>query len=329
MMKKIFVTGGTGFVGGQLLKSLRESGYTVLALTRPSSDRTLLDSLGVTAVAGDVAVADTYRDFLEEVDCVFHLAAEVSDWAPAVRYERTNIIGTKSLLEAACAAHVKRIVYVSTIDVLARRPVIDESVDYTRCRLPYHKTKMIAEKHFVEFCSSHGIEGVVIRPAWVYGAGDRTLVPEIVKQFRDPVFPLVGKPDTCIPLIHVANLVEVLLRCMTASLSDGEVRCFVAADDVQITWKEFVMKIADLLNVCPRYIFIPFGVAYWAGMFLETLGRIRKRKDRPLITRTSAEMMSAGMKVDSSKLKAWIGNYENLTLEEGLRQAVNSCLASD
>lgn len=179
-MKKVFVTGGSGFIGSNLIKRLVEEGCDVAVLWRPNSRHPLIDGINFKRCAGDLNYPDSLSKGMEGCDTVFHLAAKVS----FNRFEypelyRINVEGTEKALKAAIKKGVKRFIHLSACAVLGysndKKTVIDEN---SRPDIPrenvYAYTKKLAEDKVLE-ASKRGLDAVIINPSTVYGQGDITL----------------------------------------------------------------------------------------------------------------------------------------------------------
>src|SRR3990172_5481560 len=112
------VTGGTGFLGGHLVERLVRRGDKVRVLVRPSSDLSLLRSLGVELATGDITDAASVKIAASGVDVVFHAAALASDYGPAAKFRKMNVEGTQNVIDACCDERVPRLVHVSTQSVV-------------------------------------------------------------------------------------------------------------------------------------------------------------------------------------------------------------------
>src|SRR6188472_780152 len=127
---KAFVTGGTGFIGGRLIRKLRERGDDVVALVRSPEKANALRELGCELVEGDLSDDDAIRQGVQGCDAVFHVAAVYKVGIPKSEHEamrEANVHGTERVLDAAVDAGVKRIVYVSTVGVFGNthRKIVD------------------------------------------------------------------------------------------------------------------------------------------------------------------------------------------------------------
>jgi farnesol dehydrogenase len=172
---KILVTGGTGFLGGHLVRTLLERGHAVRALVRRGSDVGGLK--GTELVYGDLTEPGSLRQAVEGVETVYHLAAIRDKWStPYEAYYAVNVRGTQNLLDAAMG-QVNKFVYCSTAGV-ARYPgnlQADESLPYNtegHGQYGYHHTKALAEQLTLEYAHQGQVPATVVRPTIVYGPGD-------------------------------------------------------------------------------------------------------------------------------------------------------------
>lgn len=186
-MASVFLTGSTGFIGGWLLAELLERGDRVRALVRPGS--TLTFDLPAEAQArleivdGDLLEASTYREALGDCEILYHVAGLYSLWNPEPEtIYRVNVEGTRTLLEAAREAGVKRVVHTSTVGTLAPSdgglPPGDESrlVELEALRGHYKRSKWQGERAALEFVD-RGLEVVVVHPSVPVGPGDHRPTP--------------------------------------------------------------------------------------------------------------------------------------------------------
>src|SRR3990170_2888497 len=187
------VTGGSGFVGNRLARALIERGDRVRALVRDPARAADLSALGVEVVQGDLTDEASLRRALEGVDRLFHTAGLVGDWIDRRQAVEVNVEGTRRLLAAAVEAGVTRAVHVSSLSVLGTRHHhgTDESGPYVYGD-PYTDTKIDSERVALEFGSGGRIEVVVIRPGFVYGAGDNHVLAPLVERLRSGGFVFVG-----------------------------------------------------------------------------------------------------------------------------------------
>jgi len=133
LMRKVLVTGGTGFIGSHLVRRNLEEGCDVHVLVLPGSPKPReYEKSGIDMVYGDIRDFESVERAVEGVEVVFHLAAKVTDWAPKELFYRINVSGIRNICEASLRKGIKRFVEVSTNDVFGLREdvVIDETFDY-------------------------------------------------------------------------------------------------------------------------------------------------------------------------------------------------------
>jgi nucleoside-diphosphate-sugar epimerase len=180
---KYFVTGATGFIGGRLVRQLREAGHEVRALVRTPSKASELAALGVSLFPGDIREPGTLRAPMSGVDGVFHVAAWYKVGARDASMARAiNVDGTRNVLLAMKEAGVPKGVYTSTLAVFSdtRGRLVDETYRFDPAAEPflsaYDRTKWEAHYEVAEPMMRDGLPLVVVQPGLVYGPGDTSSV---------------------------------------------------------------------------------------------------------------------------------------------------------
>lgn len=215
---RAFVTGGTGFIGGRLVAKLRERGDEVVALVRNPGKATALQELGCELVTGDLSSVPVMRAGMEGCDVVFHAAAVYAVGIPAERRQemlQANIDGTTAALDAAVAAGVPRIVYVSTVNVFGNTHGSVVTEGYRRNLAEgflstYDEAKYRAHEIALERIRD-GAPIVIVQPAGVYGPGDHSEIGNTIKQARRGLLPLIPFPGMGICLVHVDDVADGLI----------------------------------------------------------------------------------------------------------------------
>lgn len=213
--RSAFVTGGSGFIGGALIRRLVADGWTVRALARSDGAAAKVSAAGAEAVRGDLDDVASLRAGAAGCDTAFHSAATLGvsgDWDAFVR---GNVVGTRNALEGCRAAGVRRFVHVGTeAALLAGEPLVAAD-ERTPLRpgspAPYSATKAQAEAAVVAANRDGAFETVVVRPRFVWGAGDTTLLPTLVEQARAGRLAWIGGGRHLTSTTHVDNTVEGLV----------------------------------------------------------------------------------------------------------------------
>lgn len=208
---KAFVTGGSGFIGRQVVRKLVEREYEVVALARSESSAALLRELGAQPAAGDITDVDSMREPMRGSAVVFHIAGWYklgSDgWMEA---EKINVIGTRNVLNLAVDLNVPKIVYTSTVAVFGDTggELVDETHHHNGPFLSvYDHTKWLAHYRVAVPLMEEGAPIIIVMPGGVYGPGDTSWLTEAMRLFYRGV-PVLTGPETTLTYAHVEDVAE-------------------------------------------------------------------------------------------------------------------------
>lgn len=215
---KVFVTGGTGFIGGEVVRQLRARGDDVACLARSPEKAAKLVDLGCSIVSGDLSDEAAIRQGMEGCDAVVHAAAMYEVGIPAKQHPamyEANVRGTERVLQAALAAKVPKVVYVSTVGVFGNthRKVVDESYEHPGREFTsyYEETKLEAHRTAKRMIAEQDLPCVIVQPGGVYGPGDTSQVADLLEQFFAGRMPLLPFPELGICLTHVEDIAGGIL----------------------------------------------------------------------------------------------------------------------
>jgi nucleoside-diphosphate-sugar epimerase len=215
---KVFLTGGTGFIGGEVVRQLRARGDEVACLVRSPGKAAKLTALGCELVAGDLGDEAAIRQGMAGCDAAIHAAAMYEVGIPAKQRPamwEANVAGTERVMRAAQAEKIPRIVYVSTVGIFGNthRKVVDESyknpeTDFTSY---YEETKLEAHKVVQRLIDDEGLPAIIVQPGGVYGPGDTSQVADLLEQFFAGKLPLMPFPELGICMTHVGDIAGGIL----------------------------------------------------------------------------------------------------------------------
>lgn len=211
---KAFVTGGTGFIGRQVVHKLVQRGYSVLALVRSERGAAELQSAGAQVVWGDITDRESMREGMQGCDMVFHIAAWYKIGARRQEMaERINVTGTRNVLELAYELGIPKIMYTSTVAVYGntRGIVADETY-----RMPsdkpfisnYDRTKWLAHYEVALPLIAKGAPITIVLPGAVFGPGDHSLVGDMMRAFYKGWLFLFPGPETVLSFTHLDDIAE-------------------------------------------------------------------------------------------------------------------------
>jgi nucleoside-diphosphate-sugar epimerase len=255
---RVCVTGGTGFIGGALVRGMLGEGAQVRVLARPSARADALEAGGAEVIRGDLVDAAAIEQAITGTDVVFHTAGKVSGPGTRQEFFEANVNGTQCVLEACLRRGMQRIVYISSIAVYGtvkqgqtineRTPVEEkpEGRDF------YAQSKIAADKLVGSFAIENRLAAVILRPGIVYGPG-RPL-PVGLLGFRSGGRNFVfGSPNLRFPLNYVENLVDVMR--LAAHLGDHALQEYNVVDDEDLTLSQY--HAAKSQSDQTRTVFLP------------------------------------------------------------------------
>jgi nucleoside-diphosphate-sugar epimerase len=319
-MPTAFVTGGSGFVGGALIRRLAADGWTVRGLARSERSEQVVKDAGAEPVRGDLDNTNAMAAGADGADVFFHAAAKVEDFGDPADFQRVTVQGTKNALEAARSAKVPRFVHVGTeAALMAGQPLIN--VDETAplrpdSPAPYPWSKAKAEQA-VRDANGNGLETVVVRPRFVWGKGDSTLLPEIVSMVKAGKFAWIGGGTHLTATTHIDNTVEGLVRGAERGTPGA---AYFVTDGEPVVFREFVGELIRTQGVEPPTRSVPLGVAKAASSAAEGLWKLLRRKDNPPLTRFAVWASGLECTIDDSKARTELGYREVKTREQGLAE---------
>ncbi len=208
---KVFITGGSGFIGQRIVQRLIERGDTVFALARSERSAGILSDLGATIVPGDITDVDSMRLGMRGCDVVFHVAAWYKIGAvDQSEAEAVNVVGTRKVLRLAIELEIPKIIYTSTIAVFGdtRHQLVDETyLSGGPFLTEYDRTKWLAHYKVAMPLIQKGAPIVIVMPGMVFGRGDQSVVTELMRWFYRG-FPLLAGPETMLTYAHVDDIAE-------------------------------------------------------------------------------------------------------------------------
>ncbi|MFN4228923.1 NAD-dependent epimerase/dehydratase family protein [Parvibaculum sp.] len=315
---KIFVTGGSGFLGSRLIPKLVAEGHEVFAMARssPADDKVL--PLGAKPVRGDM---DNLSGFeMPQVDAVMHLAAYFHLAGPRAPYFRVNVNGTKSLLKAAQKAGVSSFIYLTAAAVIMDdrgspvRNANESARTFPRSFSPYIASKAKSEAGVLA-ANRPGFRTIAIRPPGIWGPGD-AFSRNIPHAIESGQFAFIARGDYPYSTCHVDNVAEALI----CALQRGEGgKAYFVRDTDNTTFRAFVDGLARLQGLSiDKLRSVPYSVAFLMGRMMEIGARLRRSDQDPPLNRTMVRMIGREFTIDDSAARNELGYVGKVSREEGL-----------
>jgi uncharacterized protein YbjT (DUF2867 family) len=228
---RVFLTGGTGFVGQELLKQLRGAGHNVSCLVREGPAAVLADLAGLKKLTGDIADPASLRGKLDGIDAVINLVGIIREFpSRGITFERIHYEGSKNVIDEALRAGVKQFLQMSALG--------------TRygAKARYHQTKYMAE----QYLKQSGLEYSIFRPAVIFGPADKSinLMAKIIK--TSPVFPVIGNGRNSWQPVALENVAQGFV----AALNNPKARnkTYEVAGTKAMEYNQVIDVIAEVLG---------------------------------------------------------------------------------
>jgi nucleoside-diphosphate-sugar epimerase len=320
MSPTAFVTGGSGFIGGVLLRRLVRDGWAVRALARSERSAAKVREAGAEAVMGDLLDVEGMRAGASGCAYAFHAAAATVEWGPREEFVRGNVDGTRNALEACRTAGVRRFVHVGTeAALLSGDPLVnvDEAAPLRPdSKADYPATKAMAEQLVLD-ANGDGFETVVLRPRLVWGPDDETILPIMKTMVEEGRFSWIGGGGHMTSTTHQDNAVEGLVLA-AANGTPGSV--YFVTDGEPVVFRDFFTQLLATAGVDAPKRNVPAALAKPLAAASEGLWRLLRRRSTPPLTRIQVWLSALECTIDISKARRELGYEPVKTVEEGMAE---------
>jgi len=324
MPQRFLITGATGFVGGHVAEACAARGWQVSTIARPGSATDTLQRLGATLHAGDLTDPLVVRRAAEDVDAIVHCAAKVGDWGPVDAYRKVNVEGLRGLLDACKGQALSRFVHMSSLGVYAARHHYgtDESEPLPRRHTDgYTQSKVEAEQLALGYYRDWGVPIVVLRPGFVYGPGDRTVMPRLIENLRKGTVRYPGgKGRRALNTIYIKNLVGAVFLALENPQAVGQV--YNLTDGEFVSKRRFIEAVADAMGLARPWRAPPLWVARILTWGNETWARLRGAREAPLFTRARLKFLGLNLDFSIEKAKRELGYRPRYAFDEAMAETM-------
>jgi nucleoside-diphosphate-sugar epimerase len=319
------ITGAGGLVGSSLAEACVKRGYKVKALIRLGSDGSFLKKLGVEVVRGDLQDKTLPIEATQGVDTVFHCAAKVGDWGSVDSYRQVNVEGLRKLLDSLNPAQLYKFVHFSSLGVYEARhhyqtdestPPPDQHFD------GYTQSKMESEKLALQYHKDKGYPIVVLRPGFIYGPRDRTVLPRLMEKLKTKEVKYIGSSSYAMNNIFVGNLVQAAFLALDNPNAVGQV--FNLTDGEKVSKKRFITTIAKGMNLpTPFFLPVPLWLVKLIASSMEKKALKRGALEAPKITKANIKFLGLNLDFSIEKAKRILGYAPAKTFDEGMAETLN------
>ncbi len=321
---RILITGGSGFVGGHVADACLRRGWAVHLLARPTSDLHAFEAQeNVTVFRGEMHDPHLIRRALADVEAVIHCAAKVGDWGPVEEYRRANVESLRVLLDGCKGLGLSRFVHLSSLGVYPPRHHYgtDETSPLPkRHRDGYTQTKVESEQLAFQYHRDFGIPVVALRPGFIYGPGDRTVLPRIVDSMRTGLMCYPGGGEQAMNTIFVRNLVDAIFLALENENAVGE--AFNLTDGERVSKRQFIEKIADAVGL-PRpssrpWLWCATLMTWWYEKYYRWTGAT----EAPPYSFARLKFMGLNLDFSIEKARRVLGYRPRVSFEDGMTETM-------
>jgi dihydroflavonol-4-reductase len=321
---RVFVTGGTGFIGGHVARRLRERGDDVRALVRSPDKGAALTELGCELVPGTLSNKDAIRTGMEGCDAAIHGAAVYEVGIPESEHQamyEANVIGTDNVLRAALEAKLDRVVYISTVGAFGntKGQVVDETYQHpgTGYTSYYEETKVEAHRLAKRLIAEEGLPCVIVQPGGVYGPDDHSALGRQMNQFLAGRMPLIAFPELGFNMVHVDDVAAGVLLALDRGKA-GE--AYVLGGQIT-TMRELIQTLAQVTGKRPPKRALPTGLMKAMTPLGPLVGKAMNQGPNLRELINSADNVTFWAKHDKAVAEL---DYSPRGLEQGLRDTLEA-----
>lgn len=322
----VFITGASGFIGGQIAERLLADGRRVRVLARRPLPE--LETLGAEVVLGDLESPGALFRGCEGAVTVFHVAGRVGVWGPAEDFYRVNVEGTRNVIAACHTAGVKRLIYTSSPSVVYHGgdlAGIDESAPLCTVAPCAYPTSKAAAERLVSEAHSDDLATLSLRPHLVWGLGDKNIVPRILALAGMGRLKIVGSGQNKVDVTHITNVVDAhLLAERTLQQPEsktGGKAYFITNGEPVVLW-DWVNQLLRGLGRPEITKRVSLNSAYRIGGIMETLWRVLPLRGEPPMSRFVAKELATDHWFNIAAARRDLGYNPRITMAAGTAELI-------
>lgn len=329
---KALVTGGGGFLGGVIVRMLREQGNQVVSVSRGRYPE--LDALSVEQVQGDLSDQVVVLKAAQGCDIIYHVAAKAGIWGSYDSFYQANVVGTRNVLAACKQLNIRKLVYTGSPSVVFDGKDVEggnESLPYpAHFEAFYPQTKAMAEQ-LVLSANSPQLATVSLRPHLIWGPGDNHLVPRIIAKGKRGRLRRIGDRPCLVDTVYVDNAAKAHLQAAERLTPGGPVagKAYFISNGEPIELWEMVNRILAAGGVAPVSRSISPELAFGIGIACEKLWGWFRLSGEPPMTRFVAKELATSHWFDISAARRDIGYEPEISIEDGLKRLKKFLTLSD
>ena len=331
-MNKVLVTGGGGFIGLALVRTLCSRKIQVRVLGRNHYPKA--ESAGARCIRGDIRDAATVARAVQGCDTVFHVAAKAGIWGTYRQYHSINVIGTQNVIEACHNHGVQVLVYTSTPSVVfdgRDLQGVDESIPYASAPLCHYTTTKIQAEKLVLETNDQRLRTAAIRPHLVWGPGDTNLIPRLMQRGRERSLRIVGNGNNLVDIAYIDNVVHahILAAHNLHTRATAAARPFFIGQQQAVALWPWINDLFARMQIPVVTKKISLAQARILGRLLETVHTLLRLQSEPKMTRFLAEQLAMSHWFSKKNAETILGYREQVSTDQGMERLVSWLQTTD
>jgi dTDP-4-dehydrorhamnose 3,5-epimerase len=318
-MKRVLVTGATGFLGKYLVEELTNNGYEVVAQGRKEN---ILNNLKEQYKVNILKCSlNEIKNIDMNIDCVIHAAALSTVWGKWQDFYDSNVLGTENVIKFCLKNNVKRLIYVSSPSIYSakfdRFNIKEEDFDKNNKLNFYIKSKILAED-LINKIDNQKLETVIIRPRGLFGIGDTSLVPRLINANSKIGIPLFNDGKNVVDITCVENVAYSLRLAMEKEEANGNIYNITNGDPTE--FKNILDKLFTELEERANYRKMNINLMYFVASVIELFYKLFRIYKEPMITKYTIATLGYSQSLNIEKAKKDLDYNPKITLEEGIKK---------
>jgi dihydroflavonol-4-reductase len=305
---KIFITGGTGFIGTWLVRRMAQTEHEMVCLARGTSDISTLEEVGATVVEGNVSDKDSLLEGMGGCDWVINLANVYSFWVPDKRvYTKVNVEGTRNVMECALETGISKILHVSSMVTYGKPvdvPFTEESAVGPVRFSEYAESKYQGDLATWDLHRTQELPVVMVYPAGVLGPGDSKATGRYIQGLIQHERPATAFIDSVLTWVHVRDVAETIVRALE---KEGNIGGKYLAGKEQLSFREFNEMVSEISGVPLPGMRLPDSVAMAMASLATWFADLFQKAPMMEMAADQYRTMLVGFKGDGSKAERELG----------------------
>lgn len=318
-MKRVLVTGATGFLGKYLVEELINNGYEVVAQGRKEN---ILNNLKEQYKVNILKCSlNEIKNIDMNIDCVIHAAALSTVWGKWQDFYDSNVLGTENVIKFCLKNNVRRLIYVSSPSIYSakfdRFNIKEEDFDKNNKLNFYIKSKILAED-LINKIDNQKLETVIIRPRGLFGIGDTSIVPRLINANSKIGIPLFNDGKNVVDITCVENVAYSLRLAMEKEEANGNIYNITNGDPTE--FKNILDKLFTELEERANYRKMNINLMYFVASVIELFYKLFRIYKEPMITKYTIATLGYSQSLNIEKAKKDLDYNPKITLEEGIKK---------